>query len=425
MQPERDLRADGEEVSPRASERLTLLLVNPHLRGERGHCLPYDLSVREQARRRRHEVYVFGNRDVEPPVRKVLDAIPHFPSAAGSRRGWLPLPRRLHGVKHLLSFVGAVRETFEYGTGTRRVFFYPNCGDVGESLALALGLCLAPVDSETCYVLLFRWNPPDGAGEGRTRGWVRWTFRLLERAARRHAIRLVTDSDRLAEAYREITSLPFEVVPIPHVPPAAEARPPGPPQPESGPPRLVYVGGARREQGVHLLADALVRLRDELAAGELCATVHLAPPAHDAVAVENCRKLEAARLENVEIRRGVLPRAEYEQILRNADLVVIPYLAAEYTARTSGVLTEAISLGKPIVAPRETWMGDQASRGGGVLFDGETGKDLARAIRTATGNLDELKVRATLLQPRWNRFHSPENLYHHLVDGSARESSTA
>ena len=402
------------------SERLTLLLVNPHLRGAQGHCLPYDLSVREEGRKRQHEVFVFGSRAMEAEVRAALDAIPHFPSTASPSPGGGPsVLRKLRGAGQMLRFLGAVRRTLAYRAGGSRVFFYPNCGDLVESLVLALGLYLAPADAKARHVLLFRWNPPDA---GPARAWVQRTFRLLEMAARRHSLRLVTDSERLARAYRGVTSLPFEVVPIPHVPPGVDGGSGAePPATAAAPPRLVYVGGARREQGIHLLADALQRLREPLAAGEFSATVHLAPPPQDAVAMENCSRLEAAGLENVEILRGVLPREQYERILRTADLVVIPYLAAEYTSRTSGVLTEAISLGKPTVAPRETWMGDQAARGGGVLFDGETGEDLARAITTAFGELERLKSRAAQLQPEWNRFHSPENLYRHLVDGTGAE----
>lgn len=407
------------------SERFSFLLVNPHLKDHRGHYVPYDLSIQEQARQWKHRIFVFGSREVEPSVRAALDVIPLFPSSSlSSPPGWPARLRRLDGIRRLLQanagLFAALRKTRGYGVGAPRVFFFPNCGYLGEVLGLALDLVSAPVDPQTRYVLLFRYTAPgSSAGESRRRAWMRWAFRLLERAARRHSIRLVTDSDRLARTYETLTSLPFEVVPIPHVPPAHTASSPDHQQDrETGPPRLVYLGGARREQGIHLLVDSLIGLRQQLASGTFAATIHLNPPPDDASAVESCRRLEDAALENVQILRGVLPRAEYEHVLRTADVVAIPYLAEKYNARTSGVLTEALSLGKPAIVPRDTWMGDQASRGGGVLFDGETSEDLARAIEAAFANLDELKDRAVLLRPEWNEFHSPENLYRHLLQDS-------
>jgi glycosyltransferase involved in cell wall biosynthesis len=411
------------------SERFSFLLVNPHLRDRRGHYLSYDLSIQEQARQSEHRIFVFGGREVEPSVRAALNVIPMFPSfRLESPISWSPLLRRLNGIRLLLQanagFFVALRKTLGYGAGAPRVFFFPNCGYVGEVLGLALGLASAPSDPDARYVLLFRYTAPDSsAAESRRRVWMRWAFWLLERAAHRHAIRLVTDSDRLANTYKALTSLRFQVVPIPHVPPAQSA--PSPNHQQRGnpaPPCLVYVGGARHEQGIHLLVDSLLQLRQQLANGAFSATIHLNPPPDDASAMESCRRLENAALENVRILHGVLPRADYEHILRTADVVVIPYLAERYNSRTSGVLTEALSLGKPAIVPRDTWMGDQASRGGGVLFDGKTSEDLARAIETAFANLDDLKTRAAVLRPEWNSFHNAENLYSHLLQGSGAES---
>jgi glycosyltransferase involved in cell wall biosynthesis len=419
-----ELYADGSGVWSGMSERFSFLLVNPHLRDRRGHYLPYDLSIREQARQSKHRIFVFGSREVEPSVRAALDVIPLFPSSSlVSPPRWSPRLRRLNGVRLLLQanagFLVAFRKMLGYGAGAPRVLFFPNCGYLGEVLGLALGLVSAPSDPDTRYVLLFRYTAPGASvAESRRRVCMRWAFWLLERAARRHAIRLVTDSDRLGQAYKALTSLPFQLVPIPHVPPARSALSPDHQQRgETAPPRLVYLGGARKEQGIHLLVDSLTRLREKLANGAFSATIHLNPPPDDASAVESCWRLENAALENVRILRGVLPRADYEHILHTADVMVIPYLAERYNSRTSGVLTEALSLGKPAIVPRDTWMGDQASRGGGVLFDGETSEDLARAIEAAFANLDELKARAAVLRPEWNSFHNPENLYRHLVQG--------
>lgn len=405
-------------------DQFSLLLIDPHLRGIRGHCFPYDLSILEQGRRRKHRVVVYGHQDMEPAVHAALDAVPLFPDVPKRSARWpVATLRRLSSfdvtVRTTGAFVRRFRDAASDGAGTPRLLFFPNCGWLGDALWVALGLLLTPVGSEARYVLLFRVEPP---AERHKRAWVSLAFRIIERAARRNAVRLVTDSARLARAYRSVTSLPIEVVPIPHVPPESACGPSGEAErAQAAAPHLVYLGGGREDQGVHLLVDALIQMRQQLTDGAFSATVQL--NASDVFAVESSRRLEGAGLDNVRIIRGTLPREEYERILGSADLVLIPYLAESYHFRTSGVLTEALSLGKPAVVPRDTWMSDQVSHQSGVLFDGRTPEDLARAVREALQGLDELKAGAAELRPEWNKFHSPDNFYRHLVYGSGAEPS--
>lgn len=406
------------------NDPFNLLVIDPHLKSPWGHYFTYNLSVLEEGRRRKHKVLIFGHRDMQPSVREALDAIPLFPDVPLNSTGRRIIPlRKLSSfhftVRATASFITDLRKAESYGAGTRRLLFFPSCGWLGDAMSVALGLLSAPVDPNSSYVLLFRIEPP---AEAHRRAWVRLAFRLIERAARRHTVRLVTDSDRLARSYESVTSLPFQVVPIPHMPPAvASGLPDEGQRAQTASPHLVYLGGGRQDQGIHLLVDALIQLRPKLAKGAFSSTVQL--NLYDPAAAESCRRLENAALENVRIVRGTLSREEYEEILGTADLVLIPYLAEVYNSRTSGVLTEALSLGKPAVVPRDTWMSDQVSRGAGVLFDGETSEDLVRAIETAVQRIDELKARATELQPEWNGFHNPDSFYRQLVYGPSERPS--
>lgn len=49
---------------------------------------------------------------------------------------------------------------------------------------------------------------------------------------------------------------------------------------------------------------------------------------------------------------------EYQQLLKSADVIVIPYLAPQFTFRTSGIIVDAMRAQKPIVAIEGTWLGD-------------------------------------------------------------------
>lgn len=49
---------------------------------------------------------------------------------------------------------------------------------------------------------------------------------------------------------------------------------------------------------------------------------------------------------------------EYQQLLQSADAIVIPYLAPQFTYRTSGIIVDAIYVQKPLVVMEGTWLAD-------------------------------------------------------------------
>ncbi|MCW1970576.1 MAG: hypothetical protein KIH69_020905 [Anaerolineae bacterium] len=66
----------------------------------------------------------------------------------------------------------------------------------------------------------------------------------------------------------------------------------------------------------------------------------------------------------VQLLPNGLPRADYLALLNEVDVVLLPYDEAIYGKRTSGIFTEAISLGKLTVVTPNTWAAHELRRYG-------------------------------------------------------------
>ena len=50
------------------------------------------------------------------------------------------------------------------------------------------------------------------------------------------------------------------------------------------------------------------------------------------------------------------------QMMRDSDLIVIPYLAPQFAYRTSGIIVDAMLARKPVITLQGTWLGDITNR---------------------------------------------------------------
>ena len=57
-----------------------------------------------------------------------------------------------------------------------------------------------------------------------------------------------------------------------------------------------------------------------------------------------------------------LSEEAYLQLLRDADVLLLPYRPETYKERTSGVFCEALSAGKPVIVSEGSLMARQVSR---------------------------------------------------------------
>jgi glycosyltransferase involved in cell wall biosynthesis len=81
---------------------------------------------------------------------------------------------------------------------------------------------------------------------------------------------------------------------------------------------------------------------------------------------------------------------EYDNLLKSADLAVLPYSPEIYKERGSGVAEEAELLGLPYVAPKVAFSAEAVSAGAAVSFQEWTAEGVALAVVEALNKLPEL-----------------------------------
>jgi hypothetical protein len=99
---------------------------------------------------------------------------------------------------------------------------------------------------------------------------------------------------------------------------------------------------------------------------------------------------------NVEVLAIGLDRKQYFELLNRTDLVVLPYDARTFGAKSSGVFAEAVACGRATVVPAGTWMAEmlQSGRGAGVVFGHFSVESIVDAIEQAVADLDRLRILA-------------------------------
>jgi glycosyltransferase involved in cell wall biosynthesis len=126
-------------------------------------------------------------------------------------------------------------------------------------------------------------------------------------------------------------------------------------------------------------------------------------------------ELETYPAEQVERahREGFVPTDDYYYLLAKADVVLCPYDARAYRARSSGVFAEAVAAGKPTVVPADTWMASALEPGAGETYSTERG--LLTALRRICADHPTYRAAAADARERWLARHTPENLLAQLL----------
>jgi len=408
----------GDRVKP-----VQLIGILHRLAGRTGHRFNQALGLEEEALRRGLAPLLLIHADAEPEVRAALPrarAVLHDPVFRPDRsfdERTAEFAAMLHA--HLDA---SVRR------GDRVLMtIATQC----EARALAVWLRDLPARRKPWILVLFpsdRWNRGGAAERERQVAELEVLgaeVRALSAADRRRLL-LASHTRGLAAELAGIVGAPFAVAPMLEDPrelaPAAGSP--------AHPPRIAVLGGARREKGSHRVRAIAAACRRRAAAR------FLVQIANETLTAGELAELEGiAGDSGVEVLRGPLGREEYSRALRESDLLLLPYDRLPYRQRPSGILSEAVLGGLPVVVPRGTWLAEQVETGtaAGVVYgdvageregDGEI-EATAEAVALALADLAALRARARSLAHGWRRAHSPGTFLDWLEGEIARREGTA
>ncbi len=228
---------------------------------------------------------------------------------------------------------------------------------------------------------------------------------------------LYADTAPLAALFEQSVGSLVHVVPPPvAVPPGIEPSP----DPHARP-HVVFIGGARREKNYHHLPAIVAACR-----GRARFTIHSGAmtAAADPLLQRAHRELQAQAGPDLGLIETALTTADYWSLLASADLILLPYDAAAYGPRSSGILVESLALGVPALVPAGCWMEHAGGPSRTVVMAAI--EDAPDAVSRALAQLPELQAAARAGQQEWRDAHSSEALLSALLTplGSAWEMLT-
>lgn len=236
---------------------------------------------------------------------------------------------------------------------------------------------LPPSEPQPTYHIMLRYDPNQ----------ILWrfvnyypVFQALRSSPRlSQLVRFYADTDRLSDDYFTLTQTPFHTLPIPfdqtalrrHL--SQERR-------SDGVLKVAYLGDARLEKNFHWIPDAVgAVLREPRLAERVRFTLQCNFNVEGGELHQLAAKQRLAQFPSriVTLFDRPLSNEEYYGLLADADVVLLPYSPANYKARSSGILVEAMAAGKPVITTRGSWMESMMAPGAGAVVDGPSAFGLA------------------------------------------------
>jgi len=203
------------------------------------------------------------------------------------------------------------------------------------------------------------------------------------------------------------------------------------PWPHTAKLRIVHLGPARLEKGFHLLPaivkrvqESLALTQEDLAAPPVSFTFQASPqivgyaPAVTG-AIEELRQFPSTFVRLIE---DTMSEADYVSLLHSSNVALLPYGLSEYRYRSSGIVSEALSMDKVLVATKGTYPASVLQSGGGLA--GSNPEELGDAIVEIMRNLPSYLEGAALQGQAYRTENHIDRYLQRCLDAEKEAPST-
>jgi glycosyltransferase involved in cell wall biosynthesis len=401
---------------------MRFIYADPGLVNKMGHHNTVCRNLGAELRARGYQVDVLGAVNMEAQLAGELGAAAHFRASPHFVTDGDPVCGWLSGF-----FLGADLAHADFARMepvSPDDLIYLASGQAAHLFGLTRWLGGLPPDKRPT-VVMDMVHPPgvDPAPDG---GWLtrdpridaqaafyRFTARQIDAHALTtlHFVCVVPDfarafSELLGRPVAHIATLPFGLS-------AASA-----PRSTRKPTTVAVLGYQVEHKGYHLMPEVCARLLQ--AQPEIRIVVHNSKPAGMAETQDQLRRLAAANARLV-LKEGPMDEAAYAATLAATDVLLCPYNPQYYRAALSGVVSEGLASGTPLVVPGGTEMADLVTRKGcGVAFEAFTPEAIARAVTRAFDGFDALAEAAAREAQRWAQQEGPPHYASAILKAAGR-----
>lgn len=234
-------------------------------------------------------------------------------------------------------------------------------------------------------------------------------LKSLERSGKLFRAHFATDSDILQEKYQAIFRRPVRRLPLVISRRASECY-----RPPQKPFHFVGLGNARKEKGFAEILAAIDLLHANGGLPDARFTLQSSDPdVHSAAALARFR---SARVPRVLLIDRALDDDGYYRLLRDADVLLLPYHVESYRDRTSGVFCEAMTSGKPSIISDGSFLGLEVHKKGiGWLARDQDPVSLAETIKRAVRDVDAVTPRCVELMPHYKPMFHPDTFISEIM----------
>lgn len=174
--------------------------------------------------------------------------------------------------------------------------------------------------------------------------------------------------------------------------------------------RLGFFGYTQKKQGYHFIR----RLYEDIIEADEKKNVELLVRHNmfniDVELVNDARFLISSK-QRIHNLIGMQSMDQYHREMEKCDIVLIPHSRKAYALQTSGTFIDAVSMGKIVIVPINTWMADQITHYSSILtYDGESYESFKATVLKALESLENKNMSNLKEIESIQTFHSPENL---------------
>ena len=372
-----------------------VISLDPDALGDFGHFLSYDRRLRDAAQAQDLAFRVYGNVALDADAchdAPIVERVFSLHSWTVGNRAAGPKPQDVETFRSELARALDLRR--QRGVRSRCVL-YMYCGSLQHMRAVDEVLVQHP--NVTACINLF-WTSFIGYREP---AYVARWKPVLQRVMDAGRVLVTVPTPQLRDGMRAAFGLELKVAPHPSTTfsdEAAWALAESPPPIPGARPVVLFPGGMRPEKGFGTTAGAVRRLQ-EVAAGRLTCVVR--GQATPSTSPEMLAARETIVAAGVTPDDSDLNDEEFAAFLARADVVVLPYKAPDFSERTSGLLIDALLLGKPSVVLEGTWLADVVREFDAGVIVADDPVAVAEGTLKAVEGLGDYGARLARIRPHY------------------------
>jgi glycosyltransferase involved in cell wall biosynthesis len=360
-------------------------------------------------------VYAYGNRGLDKSVSGELEVEPlfrHYPYS------------RLRGGPYLSYLIARSSFLVDLRLAWARkpcnfIFFH----SVMAPQLAAIALWLRDFEPSQMPFVIIGFDLPSGNKLNSEWSYHTPFYRTagkLFRSTHLEKILFFTFDPVITSGYAELLNLPVRTMPTVH---AGLQEPRLRKRDCTGAINIAFLGHQRPEKGHDLIPEIIKYMLDRRL--PVKALVHNSAPGDSGTSRE-LRRL-AALNKDITLVEEPGDQTYWLGLLDRSDLIVLPYEPNRYRESGSGVATEAVSVGIPMVVPLGTTMETLAVsyQGCATTFSRWVAKDVANAIERAVTEFEALARQALAGALVWRRDNGVELFVDRLLEMSTCNNSTS